>query len=80
MLKADIKQIFNKNDKIFYHKYFIGDNIFIELQAEGPGVARGKIEFFKLIHECPQKCQPIRSSCLAGLRKQIYECLVLLYR
>ena len=72
MLKANIKQIFNKNDKIFYHKYFLGDNIFIELQAEGPGVARGKIEFFKLIHECPQKCQPIRSSGFAGYGQHIY--------
>ena len=54
--------------------------------AEGPGVARGKINFEKnLCHPRPplsvhKKFQPNRSSRLAGYREHIYDCLVILYR
>ena len=59
--------------KLFFE--YIPKLIFIELAAR-PGVARknskkkcgeNKIHiFFSLLHECPKKFQPIRSSRLAG--------------
>ena len=57
----------------------------VKLYVEGHGgVARGKK--FSLCHpqatheSVHKKCQPIRSSRLAGQREHIYEFLVLLYR
>ena len=51
------------------------------IQAEGPGVARGKNRIC-LAFVTPRLpiCKPLRSSRLAGQREHIYKCLVLFYR
>ena len=46
--------------------------------AERSGVAR-EFFLFDFSHECPQKNQPIRSSCLAGQREHIYMIVLFYY-
>ena len=70
-----------KNLILFCYKYKlqIMQNM-LAMVAKMPGVARGKKNvgiFFSLYHppathECPKKCQPNRSSRLAGYREHIY--------
>jgi len=51
---------------IFYDTLY---QVFYDIRAEGPGVARGNF-FWK--NECPKKCYPNRSSRLAGYTQHIY--------